>query len=224
MSGGKTITVLDRHNKPMGVLNNVSGSETVESLKKLLIKQIDGIKKRKIGVERIRLQAGDQKGPALTDKRKTIQEYCPEANVTLIFKDLGRQISWKAVFLIEYFGPILITALLAVFQKQIYGKSAPFTFNQKIGIAMVIFHYIKRELETLFVHRFSNDTMPFFNLFKNCTHYWFLFGFVNMYFFLHPDYTSPTWASNGIHLVFAGLFLIFEFMNLMCHIVLRNLR
>ena len=109
----------------------------------------------------------------------------------MVFKDLGPQISWKAVFLIEYFGPILITAVLGLLQKQIYGKSNPFTFNQKVGIAMVIGHYLKRELETLFVHRFSNDTMPFLNLFKNCSHYWFIFGFINMYFFIHPEYTDP---------------------------------
>jgi len=100
----------------------------------------------------------------------------------------------------------------------------PHSFNQKIGMVMVIGHYLKRELETLFVHRFSNDTMPFFNLFKNCGHYWFIFGFVNMYFFMHPDYTPPTWATDTTHLVLASIFTFFEFMNLMCHITLRNLR
>ena len=89
---------------------------------------------------------------------------------------------------------------------------------------MVLFHYLKRELETLFVHRFSNDTMPFTNIFKNCGHYWVIFGFVNMYFFLHPDYTAPAWASETTHIIFAGIFVVFEFLNLMCHITLRNLR
>ncbi len=52
----------------------------------------------------------------MADKRKRIGEYCSGGeNVTLVFKDLGRQISWKAVFLIEYFGPILISLGLAVF-------------------------------------------------------------------------------------------------------------
>jgi very-long-chain enoyl-CoA reductase len=89
---------------------------------------------------------------------------------------------------------------------------------------MVVGHYVKRELETLFVHRFSNDTMPFMNLFKNSFHYWFLFGFINMYFFLHPKYTPPTWASEKVHIAIAILFAIFEFFNLMTHITLRNLR
>lgn len=56
---GKTVKILDRHNKEIGILTNVAGTETVEGLKKLLIKQVDAIKKRKIGVERIRLQVGD---------------------------------------------------------------------------------------------------------------------------------------------------------------------
>jgi len=89
---------------------------------------------------------------------------------------------------------------------------------------MVLGHYIKRELETLFVHRFSNDTMPFLNVFKNSAHYWILMGFCSMYFLLHPDYSEPKWATDNMHIGFAIMFAIFEFMNLMCHITLRNLR
>ena len=89
---------------------------------------------------------------------------------------------------------------------------------------MVIGHYLKRELETLFVHRFSSDTMPIFNLFKNCAHYWFIFGFVNMYFFLHPDYTPPAWATETHYKIILAAFVFFEAMNFMCHLALRNLR
>lgn len=83
---------------------------------------------------------------------------------------------------------------------------------------MVLGHYIKREIETIFVHRFSHETMPFFNVFKNSFHYWFMFGVVNMYFFLHPRYTPPKWATNThFYLIFAA-FIVFEFLNHMTHI------
>ena len=89
---------------------------------------------------------------------------------------------------------------------------------------MVILHYVKRELETIFVHRFSNDTMPFTNIFKNSIHYWGFFGLFNMYFFLHPDYTKPSWASDQFYIASTVFFCFFEFMNLMCHLELKNLR
>jgi len=141
-----------------------------------------------------------------------------------VFKDLGPQISWKLVFLIEYFGPILITVFLMIFQKAIYGKTTEYSFNQKIGLAMVIGHYAKREYETLFIHRFSNDTMPFFNVFKNSAHYWVLLGFGAMYFYLHPDYTQPAWGSDTTSMILFVAFCFFEFMNFNCHVTLRNLR
>jgi very-long-chain enoyl-CoA reductase len=224
MSATITIKIVDRNLKPLGEFPGVSSAETVESFKKTLIKNCEAIRKRKIGTERIRLTVGDSRGPALADKRKPLSEYLKGPTATVVFKDLGLQISWTTVFLVEYFGPILITGILALFQKQIYGREVRYTFNQKLGIAMVIGHYLKRELETIFVHRFSNDTMPILNIFKNCGHYWFIFGFINMYFFLHPDYTAPTWASDNCHIALAVLFGVFEFLNLMCHITLRNLR
>ncbi len=125
------------------------------------------------------------------------------------------------MFFVEYAGPILITVLLLVFRKQIYSSSKPLTFTQKIGTAMVLGHYVKRELETLLVHRFSSETMPLVNIFKNSAHYWILFGICNMYWFLKPnDQTS----SKTHTLILAGFFLLFEMLNLKTHLILKNLR
>ena len=111
----KNIKVVDRNLKVLGELKGVSGTDTVEALKKNLIKSIEAIKRRKIGTERVRLTIGDPRGVALADKKKTLNEYIKDSDVVLVFKDLGPQISWTTVFLVEYFGPILITAILAAF-------------------------------------------------------------------------------------------------------------
>jgi len=89
---------------------------------------------------------------------------------------------------------------------------------------MVLLHYLKRELETAFVHRFSSETMPFTNVFKNSIHYYLIFGFGTMYWYLRPAYTPPSWGSDIFYYIATGLFVVFEFLNLMTHIVLKNLR
>jgi hypothetical protein len=71
----KTIKIVDRNNKALGQYT-VSSTETVESFKKMLVKDCEAVRKRKIGTERVRLTIGDSRGPALADKRKTIGDYC----------------------------------------------------------------------------------------------------------------------------------------------------
>ena len=88
---------------------------------------------------------------------------------------------------------------------------------------MVLLHYFKRELETYFVHRFSNETMPLMSLLKNSFGYYFLFGVLTMYNFLHPEY-NPAWGGREFSLAATALFCLFEFLNLKTHLVQRNLR
>jgi very-long-chain enoyl-CoA reductase len=87
---------------------------------------------------------------------------------------------------------------------------------------MALGHYIKRELETAFVHRFSNETMPYINIFKNSTGYWILFGIFTMYYFLDPRLAQE--SSDTKDIVMAVLFTVFELLNLKCHLILMNLR
>ena len=162
----------------------------------------------------------------LTGEGRLLTEFGLRPNDSLIFKDLGLQISWRSVFLIEYFGPILVHSLLFFLPSLFYPQHNPslhrHTFTQKVALACVVFHYVKRELETVFVHRFSNDTMPVRNIFKNSFYYWVIGGAAIAYFLYHPLYTetySPTFVT-----VAAVLFVIAELANGYCHLILRWLR
>lgn len=88
---------------------------------------------------------------------------------------------------------------------------------------MVIMHYLKREYETLFVHRFGNETMPRYRVFINSSHYWILGGLLIAYFLFSPEYVSPSYPK-AVCWALIGGFYFAEFMNLRCHYVLRNLR
>jgi hypothetical protein len=46
--------------------------------------------------------------PTVLDGAMTLKQYGIKNDSVVILKDLGPQIGWKTVFLIEYFGPILI--------------------------------------------------------------------------------------------------------------------
>lgn len=111
----------------------------------------------------------------------------------LQFKNLGPQIGYRTVFLAEYFGPLAFVLFYATRPSFLYGEGAaakPFDPTAWLGVICWSIHFLKREFETVFVHRFSRPTMPLFNLFKNCAYYW-SFGAVIGYPLCHPDYQGP---------------------------------
>lgn len=93
----------------------------------------------------------------------------------VIFKDLGPQVSWRFVFMVEYFGPMAIFTAFLLIPELIYADkpSKEWCLTQKIGFVMTVLHFAKREYETLFIHRFSNATMPIKRIFINSAHYWY---------------------------------------------------
>ncbi|KAK6462815.1 3-oxo-5a-steroid 4 dehydrogenase [Scheffersomyces coipomensis] len=157
--------------------------------------------------------------------------------IQLTIKDLGPQISWRTVFKIEYVGPLLIHPPLYYYFSQ-YGQ---YNQNQILAFYFVIFHFLKREYESFFVHKFSNDTMPIFNIFKNSGHYWILSGF-NLAYFIYgatadqpiPFITLSETARKYIFYVndfpsyinyaIVALFLFAEVSNLISHLILSNIR
>jgi len=144
----------------------------------------------------------------------------------------GPQIAWRTVFIIEYLGPLLIHPLIYGLRTIIYRNPSnvlPFpaaSTAQTLSLTLICLHFLKRELETVFVHRFSNATMPINNIFKNSAHYWLLAGLNIALFTYSPSSSCPTshqfpaWALPLSIL----LYTVGELGNLSSHLTLRNLR
>ncbi|PWA14970.1 hypothetical protein CCH79_00014281 [Gambusia affinis] len=164
-------------------------------------------------------------GKSLKDE-DVLQHLPVGTTATFYFRDLGAQISWVTVFLTEYTGPLVIYLLFYFRVPFIYASKYDFTTSKHWVVHLACmchsFHYIKRLLETLFVHRFSHGTMPLRNIFKNCTYYW---GFAAWmaYYINHPLYTPPIYGEQQIRLALI-IFLFCQIGNFSIHIALRNLR
>lgn len=145
---------------------------------------------------------------------------------TIYVKDLGPQIAWRTVFVIEYLGPLLIHPILYFLRPYIY-PSAPNrpSYSQTLFCVLVSLHFLKREAETLLLHRFSLATMPARNIFKNSFHYWALSG-LNLAVWCYAPSSPTAREPPSPLLIYSGIFLyvIGEFGNLSSHLTLRNLR
>uniref|UniRef100_A0A8C2Y8Z8 Very-long-chain enoyl-CoA reductase-like n=1 Tax=Coturnix japonica TaxID=93934 RepID=A0A8C2Y8Z8_COTJA len=148
----------------------------------------------------------DPKGKSLRNE-EILQHLPVGTTATLYFKDLGPQIGWTTVFLIEYTGPLFIYFLFYFRMPFVYGLDERFTSSPHpvVNLACIChsFHYIKRLIETIFVHRFSHGTMPLRNIVKNCLYYW---GFAAWlaYYINHPLYTPPS-GNFSIHVALNDL-------------------
>lgn len=159
----------------------------------------------------------------------------------LYAKDLGPQASWRLVYILEYLGPIIIFPLI-YYSPQLYGYKDPSlsvkTPTQKAALVLAVFHFIKREFETIYVHRFSNATMPAFNIIKNCAHYWGLSGLsISIFIFASQSasaiasrnaftrvlFHTNDWSSTSLAVIIA-LWAFAELSNLKTHIALSKLR
>ena len=208
-----------RTGRPVVTLTGQPGSATVGEIKKNI-----GRSKRKFAdINRQELRA-EAKGKGLKDDASLESlGLTGGGKVVLYFKDRGVQIGWTTVFLAEYAGPLLVYLLFYLRPSLLYGAAASseeICRAAHLAAAAWSLHYGKRLLETVFVHRFSNATMPLSNLFKNCSYYWGFAAFI-AYHVNHPLYTSPPTAQ-----VFLGLalFLLCELGNFTIHLLLRDLR
>lgn len=141
--------------------------------------------------------------------------------------------AWRTVFLVEYFGPILFHALFYAIRPQLakvdpfFYKDAdkiPLTVVQKACFYMFIAHFVKRELETAFLHRFSANTMPAFNIFRNSFFYWASSGFLCAFFIYSPRSFAARNEFSLLDYVGFALFLGGELCNFIVHNHLAGLR
>ena len=191
---------------------------TVKDLKKSYAKET----KKDINRLSFKYENGEKVVRFDSDSKK-LKDYELGNSMVVKFKDLGPQIGYRTVFLVEYFGPMLFVGLYALRPAFLYGADAaktPYNPVATLAIACWMVHFLKREFETIFIHKFSRPTMPLSNLFKNCTYYW-TFGAVIGYPLCSPSFVAPSET-----LVNAGLaiFVLCEIGNLICHIMLSNMR
>lgn len=206
------VEVLTTTNKKIGVIS-VKSDDTVGEIKK----QIEKISNLAIDRQSVRseVKGKDIKDGSFYNDLSTSKK--------VYVKDLGPQIGWKTVFIWEYAGPFVIYALSACRPWVLYGnkaESAQLTTCAKLALVCWSIHYLKRLLETIFVHRFSHGTMPLRNLFKNCGYYWG-FSLYVAHHVNHPLFTPPAMI---IQLIGFILFIVCEIGNFSIHILLRNLR
>ncbi|KAM6904447.1 very-long-chain enoyl-CoA reductase-like [Xenentodon cancila] len=167
----------------------------------------------------------DPKGKSLRDE-EILQTLPVGTTASFYFNDLGPQLTWGTVFLAECAGPLILYLMFYFRLPFIYSPKYDFTSSKQWVVHLACmchsFHYIKRILETLFVHRISHGTMPLRNIFKNCGYYWCTAAWM-AYYINHPLYTPPIYGQQQVN---AGvyIFLFCQIGNFSIHVALRNLK
>lgn len=200
------------------------GKDVLELAANATVADLKKAYRPKVSVHRkaFKLVAGaDGKSVSLSDDKAPLASCGVVEASEIQYKDLGPQVGYRTVFVVEYAGPIAFMALYAMRPSFIYGSTvAPLGATQSLYVALFIAHFVKRELETFFVHKFSRPTMPLMNIFKNSIYYW-SFAAVIGYVLCHPDYTAPT---HGLEKVAALAWGLFELGNLLVHLQLGGMR
>lgn len=229
-----SIEIILRSKNIRGLVTERQGGLSSNVLTESLVDELS--QKNSISKHRIRLTVKDDNGKQVPlNTQSDLKDITKTGLIAIYVKDLGPQISWRTVYVIEYLGPFLIHPLIYLVQS-IYGKgSYEHSETQWIAFWMALIHFLKREYETIYVHKFSNATMPAFNIFKNSFHYWVLSGF-NLAFFIYRPSSGPytsDWKRylfhvnelpSGINYILAFLWALAELSNLKTHLILSSLR
>ncbi|KAI7809854.1 trans-2, partial [Triplophysa rosa] len=163
-------------------------------------------------------------GKALSDD-DVLEDLPVGTTATMFFQDLGPQLGWTMVFLAECLGPLFVYLLFYFRLPYIYGPEYDYTQSPfkvvKLACWCHTLHYIKKLVETIFIHRFSDGTLPLRTIMQICLYYW---GFAawQAYYINHPLYTPATYGKLQIYSALA-MFLICECGNLSVHLVLNQI-
>ncbi|XP_063283379.1 very-long-chain enoyl-CoA reductase-like isoform X2 [Pelobates fuscus] len=164
-------------------------------------------------------------GRALKDE-EILKDLPTGTTAILYFKDLGSHLGYTTIFLAEYSGPLLVYFLFYLRLPVFYGTTNTLTSSPHSVIHLACcchtFHYIKKAIEVLFVHRFTHGTMPLRNMIKN-SYYYLGFTAWFAYYINHPLYTPPSFGKIQIALSLI-LFLICETGNFSVHVALNSMK
>ena len=139
--------------------------------------------------------------------------------------DPGLQVAWRTVFIIEYLGPILAHFLVVALRPYLYKNGdGEMSQTQWMCFAMFVAHFLKREVETMFVHKFSASTMPAFNIVRNSAFYWAFAGFLCALSIYRPTSLAATADQPIVDIVGSLIFLFGEICNGAVHWYLSSLR
>lgn len=138
----------------------------------------------------------------------------------ILVVDSGPQFSFMINDLFEYIPPIFIWFAFTAICK------VEFNFYMKAATYMWVFHFAKRSFEAVFVHTYSQTTLPIFSLldnscFKNCIYYWTFAVLISYFVCRNYSYVSQTPILQYIGIV---IYIISEILNGYSHLRLRNLR
>ncbi|KAJ1927565.1 3-oxo-5a-steroid 4- dehydrogenase [Tieghemiomyces parasiticus] len=204
---------------PFPLSLELSDDASVQELKAAIAKQAP-----KLTPERQRLTLD---GQALLNDRRSLTDAGLRAGSVVQVKDLGPQVGWRTTFICEYAGPLLANPLFYLFSRTVYGVDFTHSSLQTLALIMFEAHFVKRLYETVFVHKFSNGTMPLLNLVKNTAYYTLLAG-VSVGFWVY----GPWYGAHDARSVRSpfetylavGLFVFAEVSNYVTHANLSNLR
>ncbi|XP_012694859.1 very-long-chain enoyl-CoA reductase-like [Clupea harengus] len=164
-------------------------------------------------------------GKALQD-HEILEDLPVGTTATMFFQDLGPQLGWAMVFLSECVGPLLIYLLFYFRLPFIYSRENNYTSSPHtvVNLACIChsFHYTKKLLETIFLHHFSQGTMPLQNMTLNCLYYCGLTAW-QAYYINHPLYTAPSYGYLQVICALA-VFLVCEIGNFSTHLVLNKIK